>query len=649
MEQRTGKQPETSSSSSRIDWVRQPLQQARPSVVVYAIPGVLDTIRATLHVIGGDVALESFRSRCFGHFLDYRAGMVQKKAIHGLMSREVRVSDRALEGRETWFQIHHSQLRFDPTEYNLVSEVYGKRTTMKHLEDQFKAQAIARDAPDYMKVANILFAYRMILCLDQNQAVDPWVWAMVEDADRWNSFPWGGVLLPDADALHQHPPLQLRVVSFVPSPEEMATLYFRSMQLQAGAQSMRFVPPRSMNKKKLIANAASCCFSSAVDAVGPSAQGTRVARTPHKVRQGTSRPSSWALMDEPDPDCIPGLRPPAEEAAEHTTDPIHQESPPRAWGRKRSRRDRSQSSEEPSESFLQRVVAAIMPGVQEYVDRAIAEAVFGLRQSPRRTPTPSPQSTRSPTPPARSAWALIPPPQSALQPIVEPEGTSTSAPCPGGFSATYQLMNGIDDSSLQIAYSRFRLQGPDAVIQLYFNSDRLRQSWFNELEDLSTELKDVHMSYFLSAIAQRVWRDNGCPIMVANTGLYEALVGAWKTLHPFDPQCRQTYGDDDYRRWIPAEGLIHRIQGSDGRYQVPWKGCDYAIVVCDVADEHWVVVRIRFSDWVVELYDSLLYQMDDPSDRVHYERQDRELMPLLRLLPRLLICAGFWEGRQIPP
>ncbi|KAH6796757.1 hypothetical protein C2S52_021311 [Perilla frutescens var. hirtella] len=132
--------------------------------------------------------------------------------------------------------------------------------------------------------------------------------------------------------------------------------------------------------------------------------------------------------------------------------------------------------------------------------------------------------------------------------------------------------------------------------------------------------------------------------MVANTGLYEALIGVWKTLHPLDPQCRQAYGDDHYRQWIPAEGLIHRIHGSDGRYQVPWKGHDYAIVACDVKNEHWVVVRIHFSDWVVELYDSLLYQMDDPSDRVHYERRDRELMPLLRLLPRLLICAGFLGG-----
>ncbi|KAH6766200.1 hypothetical protein C2S52_017183, partial [Perilla frutescens var. hirtella] len=74
---------------TRIDWVRQSLQHVRSSVIVYAIPEVLDTIKATLHTIGGDAALQSIRSGCFGHFLDHRAGEVQKKAIHTLMSREL--------------------------------------------------------------------------------------------------------------------------------------------------------------------------------------------------------------------------------------------------------------------------------------------------------------------------------------------------------------------------------------------------------------------------------------------------------------------------------------------------------------------------------------------------------------------------------
>ncbi|KAH6819809.1 hypothetical protein C2S53_007316 [Perilla frutescens var. hirtella] len=626
----------TRTTAGRIDWLRLPLRSLRPSVVVYAQPEVIDLIRATLLKIGGDDAVRLFRSSCFGHFLDYRGGDVQKRVIRALMTYEVHVPDRARVGQEAWFYIHHSQLRFGPSEYNLVSgvrfdgstfdpngdhivpsrSVYhrlfeGKRTTVKQMEDRFKAERMARDAPDYVKVANILFVYRMILCLDQYRVVDPWVWALAEDVERWNSFPWDAYsyqmlmhfigLVPrtrqamggkGSGQYHFYGPiwaLQVWACEVIPElaretgvhsgqltlprclrwtfsrpATDPATLLQRAVltcgyvgaisrgdgdfilpehAVGPGAQSMRFVPSRSRNKKKMLANAAACCSTSAEEVVPPSARDTRAARTPQKRRQATSRSSSRALRDEPDPDYIHGLRPPTKDVPEHTADPIHRESPPRAWGKKRSRRDRSQSSGEPSESFL----------------RA------------RRSPTPEVRDRHSSEPSDRSAAhrAPTPPLERAPQPTI-------------------------------IAYSRFRLQGPGVVIQLYFNGDRLRQSWFDELEDPSTELKDVHMSYFLSAIARRVQRDNGCPTMVANTGLYEALLVAWKTLHPLDPQCRGTYGDDDYRRWIPAERLIHRIQGSDGRYQVPWKGRDYAIMVCDVADEHWVVVRIRFSDWIVE-------------------------------------------------
>ncbi|KAH6766317.1 hypothetical protein C2S52_017300 [Perilla frutescens var. hirtella] len=636
------------------------------------------------------------------------------------MTFEVHAPDRARVGREAWFHIHHSQLRFGPSEYALVSglrfdsstfdphgdhivpsrSVYhrlfeGKRTTIKQMEDRFKELGMARDAADYVKVANILFVYRMILCLDQYRYVDPWVWALAEDVERWNSFPWGaysyqslmhyiGLVPRTREAMdgkgsgqyHFYGPIwafqvipemaseagvhsgQLtvprclrwtfslsatdpatllqrasRVVMLEPSLEETATSYYMSMQLEPGAQSVRFVPAQSGNKKKMFANVTSCCSTSAEEVVPPSARGTRAARTPQTGRQETSRPSSSrALRDEPD-HTETGAPPPTEDAPVHTADSIDPESPPRAWGMKRSRRDRTPSSGEPLESFIQRVVDRVMPRVQElidttiaprvqeYVDRAIDRALGGRTSRAQRSSTSDVRARHSPELSHRSAAHRPPSPPGvrAPQPTVVQEGPSTSAPHHDGFSATYQLMNGIDDSSLQ--------------------------PWFDELEDLRNELKDMHMSYFLSAIARRVKRDPGCPTAVANTGLY---VSSSTCLNVF---CKTlaTYGDDDYRRWRPAEGLVHRIQGSDGRYQVAWKGRDYAIVVCDVSGEHWVVVRIRFSDWVVELYDSLLFQMDDPSDRVEYERRDRELMPLLRLLPRLLICAGFWKGRPMLP
>ncbi|KAH6783715.1 hypothetical protein C2S52_008674 [Perilla frutescens var. hirtella] len=349
--------------------------QGESSVTASSQVDVIDTIRATLLAIGGDDAIRLFRSGCFEHFLDYRGGDVQKRVIYALITYEEHVPDRARVGREVWFHIHHSQLRFGPSEYALVSglrfdgltfdpngdhivpsrSVYhrlfeGKRTTIKQMEDRFKQQGMARDASDYVKVANILFVYRMIMCLDQYRVVDPWVWALAEDVERWNAFPWGaysyqalmhyiGLVPRTRQAMggkgsghyHFYGPiwaLQSRVVILVPSPEETGTSYYLSLQLEPGAQSVRFVPARSENKKKMLANVASCCSTSA-----------------------------------------------EEDAPEHTADPVDPESPPRAWGRKRSRSDRSQSSGEPSESFLQRVVDAVMPRVRELIDTTIAPRV----------------------------------------------------------------------------------------------------------------------------------------------------------------------------------------------------------------------------------------------------------------------------------
>ncbi|KAH6760417.1 hypothetical protein C2S51_017366, partial [Perilla frutescens var. frutescens] len=418
MEGRQGQLPAASSS--------QPQQQARPSVVVYAIPEVLDTIRATLHAIGGDAALESFRSGCFGHFLDYRVGVVQKKAIHGLMSREVHMSDCALEGRETWEA--HDREAFGRS-------VQGTGNCQRCSRLREGCEHIVRIQDDLVPGSELSSG---------SMGVDTG-----GGCGEVEFISLGGVLLLGTDAFHQHPPMQatgyrrerpriwacdvipdlareigvhtgqltlpralrwtprdptadlrtllqgsLRVVSFVPSREEMATPYFRNMQLQAGAQSVRSIPSRSTNKKKMLANATSCCSTSAEE----------------------------ALRDEPDPDYIPGLRSPTEDALEHTADPIHRESPPRAWGKKRSRRDRSQSSGEPSESFLQRVVDAMMPRVrelidttiapcvQEYVDRAIDQALAGLSSRSRRSPTPEVRDRHSPEPSDRSAAHRAPTP-----------------------------------------------------------------------------------------------------------------------------------------------------------------------------------------------------------------------------------------------
>ncbi|KAH6812366.1 hypothetical protein C2S51_026128 [Perilla frutescens var. frutescens] len=575
---------------------------------MYAIPSVIDTIRDTLLAIGGD-AVRLFRSGCFGYFLDYRGGDVQKRVIHALMAYEVHAPDRARVGREAWFHIHHSRLRFGPSEYALVSGLrFGNSTFDPHGDHIVPSRFVYHRLFEEKRCEDIVRIPEMDGKGSKQYHFYGPIWALQV---------WACEVIPElASEVGVHSgqltvPRCLRWTFRLPATDP-ATLLQRA--LEPGAQSVRFVPARFGNKKKISANVVSCCSISAEEVVPPSARGTRAARTPQMGCQVTSRPSSSrALRDEPD-HTESGAPPPTNDAPVHTADSIDLESPPRAWGMKRLRRDRTPSSGEPSESFIQRVVDRVMsrvqelidttiaPRVQEYVDRTIDRALGGLTSRARRSPTSDVRARYSPELSHHSAAhrAPTPPGMRAPQPTVVQEGTSTSAPLYGGFSMTYQLMNGIDDNSFQISYSRFRLQGPDTVVQLYFNGDHLRRP--------SSE----HGRSFILLT----------PSAERHTGTMT------------------TGGEDLQRAWyIESRAVMGGIR---------WHGRG-AIVVCDVSDEHWVVVHIHFFDWVVELYDSLLFQMNDPSDHVEYKRRDRELMPLLRLLPRLLICAGFWEGRPMPP
>ncbi|KAH6787184.1 hypothetical protein C2S52_006736, partial [Perilla frutescens var. hirtella] len=160
----------------------------------------------------------------------FGGGSIARKALHALICREVRVQDLAREGRECWFYVNGTTLRFGPSEFALVSglqfdpsnfDLYaahpippnnifyrlfeGKKTTVTHIYDKFTEQRLANHPPDYVKIANILVVYRILFYHDPSCAIDGWVCALVEDVDAWNSFPWG-LHISDADALYQSHP-----------------------------------------------------------------------------------------------------------------------------------------------------------------------------------------------------------------------------------------------------------------------------------------------------------------------------------------------------------------------------------------------------------------------------------------------------------
>ncbi|KAH6777334.1 hypothetical protein C2S51_008646 [Perilla frutescens var. frutescens] len=98
----------------------------------------------------------------------------------------------------------------------------------------------------------------------------------------------------------------------------------------------------------------------------------------------------------------------------------------------------------------------------------------------------------------------------------------------------------------------------------------------------------------------------------------------------------------------PPDSLIDIIKGLGGVNEGPWAKADHVITICNVGGHHWVTVRICLRTWTVELYDSLLFNMDDPNDIEVAEKDDRELVPLLHLLPCLLWSSGYWGGQSRP-
>ncbi|KAH6815325.1 hypothetical protein C2S51_020145 [Perilla frutescens var. frutescens] len=156
------------------------------------------------------------------------------------------------------------------------------------------------------------------------------------------------------------------------------------------------------------------------------------------------------------------------------------------------------------------------------------------------------------------------------------------------------------------------------------------------------------VDHFLLEVKRRLHRAHRSDVVICSPYLFLALQAAWKGLHPKDPECRDEYGPDRYLEWEPLEALRDVVKGQGGIYEIPWARAQYAIMICNVGGSHWVTVRICFETWKVELYDSLLFQMDDPENKELSLKRDRQLIPLLRLLPRLLSVSGFWGGRSRP-
>ncbi|XVF60277.1 hypothetical protein PTKIN_Ptkin08bG0032200 [Pterospermum kingtungense] len=196
-------------------WKREPMQSLKARISVYLHSDVLDDIKARLKECG-DSVLQQFEQSCFGHFLRFHSGAYScNVALHAIMSRQINKLDAPDD--EIWFRIGGQFIRFSKYEYALVTglsfgsstfdpngihnppvdgvharRLGGKPILLRDLWDRFNMGHYRQPTGDALKVAKVLFVYCMLFGVDTKKStIDPWVWTLVEDTDRWESFPWG--------------------------------------------------------------------------------------------------------------------------------------------------------------------------------------------------------------------------------------------------------------------------------------------------------------------------------------------------------------------------------------------------------------------------------------------------------------------------
>lgn len=66
----------------------------------------------------------------------------------------------------------------------------GEPTRLGELFARFMSFDLGLRVDDYVKVAKVLVLYNMFIGYDQPHNIDSWIWSLVEDDDRFDSFPW---------------------------------------------------------------------------------------------------------------------------------------------------------------------------------------------------------------------------------------------------------------------------------------------------------------------------------------------------------------------------------------------------------------------------------------------------------------------------
>ncbi|KAL6556779.1 hypothetical protein OROHE_006655 [Orobanche hederae] len=206
---------------------RKNLAQENHKVMVTGYESTVGDIRCCLESFGKQAIREMAKS-AFGHYMKLPDIVTRSgKVLHYMISRQVTARPE-LDKTSLWFKVKGKVLRFSRVEFVLISglkfgpaktnpymindkipadSVYARlldstpilpvNLRTKFIDKKFKVNKVEvkGSEADYLKLAKVLMASMYVVGLDPNKTKIPnWMWALVEDDEAWEQFPWGTFL-----------------------------------------------------------------------------------------------------------------------------------------------------------------------------------------------------------------------------------------------------------------------------------------------------------------------------------------------------------------------------------------------------------------------------------------------------------------------
>ncbi|KAL6576831.1 hypothetical protein OROMI_011107 [Orobanche minor] len=205
---------------------RKNLAQENRKVMVTGYESTVGDIRCCLESFGKQAIREMAKS-AFGHYMKLPDIVTRSgKVLHYMISRQVTARPE-LDKTSLWFKVNGKVLRFSRVEFVLISGLkFGSAKTnpymmndkipadfvyarlldsipilpvilrTRFIDKKFKVNKVEvkGSEADYLKLAKVLMASMYVVGLDPNKTKIPnWMWALVEDDEAWEQFPWGSL------------------------------------------------------------------------------------------------------------------------------------------------------------------------------------------------------------------------------------------------------------------------------------------------------------------------------------------------------------------------------------------------------------------------------------------------------------------------